>query len=192
MQLAHTDHRHQNTEAAIVFAAIAHGVVMAACEQPFGAAVGAVKKADHITHRIHPDFVKTAAGAHPLRQLLCHRAVCVGEVSHRQFAALGVAGVTVDRQLFGPIPHQIAQRRCMAEFVVEADLGDAVNIAQALGKFIVRVMTQAALKGHHDLGFVEPQPPRAAHSQDERKAEFGVVCRIERVNFFKLGRCTGG
>ena len=86
----------------------------------------------------------------------------------------------------------MAQRGFVAEFVVQPDLNNAVNVAQALSQFVVGVVVQAALKGADDLLFVQPRATRTTHRQDERKAKLGVVAGVELLDVRKLcGRAVG-
>ena len=110
VQFTHTGHGHQNTQAPVVFAAIAHGIKVAAGEQAFGPRVGAMVDPHHIAHRVNFHIVKAAVGFHPVGQALCAGAVRIGEVGHSQLAALCVASVTVHGQFFCPVPHVVAQR----------------------------------------------------------------------------------
>jgi hypothetical protein len=65
-----------------------------------------------------------------------------------------------------------------AELVVQPDLGDAVDVAQALGSSKSGWL-QAALEGGDDLGAcVSPGAARAAHGQDEGPAEARVVAAL--------------
>ena len=92
-------------------------------------------------------------------------AVRIGEVGDRELALFLVAGVAELRQRFLPVPHQVAQRRLDAELVVQAQLRDAVDVAQALGQLEVGVVVQPALEGVDDLAAcVRPVPrgPRTA------------------------------
>jgi hypothetical protein len=54
--------------------------------------------------------------------------------------------------VFGQSQHLVAQRGLDAELVVQPDLGDAVDVAQALGELEVRVAVQPPLEGRDDLG----------------------------------------
>ncbi|MCC2636099.1 MAG: hypothetical protein K0S48_3985, partial [Ramlibacter sp.] len=137
--------------------------------------------ADYIPHRIDLHLIEPAF-AHVRGDLLGGGAVGVGEVGHRQLAALGVAGVAVLRQLFLPVPDQVAQRRLHAELVVETNLDDAVDVAQRLGAFELRVVVQPAGEGVDDLLARQPRAARTAHRQDEGEAELGVVVGVELLD----------
>ena len=52
----------------------------------------------------------------------------------------------------------------MAELVIQAELGNAVNVAQALGELEVGVVIQPPLEGGDDLrlGQTRPRGPRTA------------------------------
>jgi hypothetical protein len=74
-----------------------------------------------------------------------------------------------------------------AELVVQADLGDAVDVAQALRQFEVRMALQAALEGGDDLAARKARAARPAHGQDEGPAEARVVGGVELLDVRKLG-----
>ena len=82
--------------------------------------------------------VEAAVLAHPVREPLRAGAVRVGEVGDGELAVLGVARVAVLGQPLGPVPDLVAELGLVAELVVEPDLGDAVDVAQALGELEVR------------------------------------------------------
>ncbi len=117
VQLLHAGHGHQNAQPPVVFAAVAHRVVVRAGKQPRRIGRLPVVNAHHVAHGVVVHVVK-ATGAHPLRQLRGHRAVRWGEVGGGQFPALGKALVAVLGQVFGPIPHLVAVLRVQAKFVV--------------------------------------------------------------------------
>ena len=71
-------------------------------------------------------------------------------------------------------------------FVVQANLNNAVNVAQALGQFKVGVTLQTALKGGHDLVFVQAHTARTPHCQNKRPAKFLVVSSVECMNLGEL------
>jgi len=83
-------------------------------------------------------------------------AVGVGQVGDGELALLCVARVAVLGQRLRPVPDLRCPARGLdAELVVQADLGDAVDVAQALGCARSRVAVQAALEGGDDLGAVQ-------------------------------------
>ena len=178
VQLAHAGHRHKDAEPAVVLAAVAHGVVVRAGQQALRAAVGAVIDAHHIAHRIDGHLVE-AAFAHPVRQALRAGAVGVGEVGDGELPGFRVAGVAVLRQRFGPVPHEVAERGRDAELVVQANLGDAVDVAQAFGELELGMALQPPLEGRDDLAAREARAALASHREDERPAEFRVVVGVE-------------
>ena len=90
-------------------------------------------------------------------------------------------------QGFSPVPHLFAKQGRDSELLVQPQLGDAVDLAQALGELVVAVAVQAALEGVDDLAAVQPQPARAAHGQDERPAEARVVVGIQLLQARELG-----
>ena len=65
VQLAHTGHGDKNAQSAVIFAAIAHGVVVAACEQRLGLGLGGAVTAHHIADGINFDVIKPTV-AHPV------------------------------------------------------------------------------------------------------------------------------
>jgi hypothetical protein len=107
-------------------------------------------------------LVEAARRACP-RDLRGAGAVRVGEVGDGELALLGIAGVGV-RQELSCQSHTVAERRVGAELVVQADLGDAVDVAQRFGEFEVGVVQQAPLEGVDDLALWRPVPrgPRTA------------------------------
>ena len=152
VQLAHAGHRYKNAQAAVVLAAIAHGVKVRAGQQALGFGVGAVVDADHVADCVNRHVVKAAILAHPLCQALGAGTVCVGQVGHGQLAPLGVAGVAVGAQALMPVPHQVAEVRRVAKLVVQADFSNAVDVAQRLGPLEVGMVAEPAGKGGDDLG----------------------------------------
>ena len=96
-------------------------------------------------------------------------------------AALGVARVAVARQRRGPVEDAVAARRLDAEGVVEAQLGDAVDVAQRLGQLELARVAQPTREGGDDLALVEPVAARPAHGEDEREAEFLVVVGVQSL-----------
>jgi hypothetical protein len=116
--------------------------------------------------------------AHVAADALGAGAVRVGQVGDGELAFLGKAGVAVLGQGFLPVPHQVAQHRLgHAELVVQADFGNAVDVAQALGHLEVGVVVQPPRKGVDDLALGQPRAARAAHGQDEREAELARCSR---------------
>ena len=150
VQLGHHGHGQQNAQPAVVFAAVAHGVVMAAGQQAFAGCVGPVVDAYHVAHRIQPHLVE-AAFVHPRLQLFGHGAVRFCQVGHGQLTGFLEAGVAVHRQRFGPVPHPLPACRRDGELVIQPNFCDAVDVAQRLGKLEVGVAGQAALKRRNDL-----------------------------------------
>jgi hypothetical protein len=160
VQLAHGRQRDQDAQPAVVLAAVAHGVVVAAGQQARGTAVAAVVDAHHIAHRVPVGLVE-AGLAHPLQQL-GGRPVGRREVGDGELAALGKARLAVRGQGLGPVPDLVAQHRLGAELVVQADLGDAVDVAQALGELELLRARQAPGEGVDDLLAGEAGAARAA------------------------------
>ena len=147
--------------------------------------------AHHIAHRVGVDLVK-AAGLHAQGEGLGTGLVRGGEVGDGQLAALGKAGVAELRQPLVPVPDLLAQVGVNAEFVVEANFGNAVDVAQGLGEFKVHRVAQTPLPGGDDLCTVQPLAARAPHRQDEGKAKFGVVVAVELLDEGQLLRIAMG
>ena len=76
----------------------------------------------------------------------------------------------------------------MAKFVIQANFGNAMNIAQALCQLEIGVVAQAALKRGNDLCLVQPHTAWSTHCQNKREAEFLVVAGVEVLNLCKLFR----
>ena len=191
VQFIHAGHGHEDTQPSVVFATVADGVVVAAGQEVFRAFGSAVVSAHHIAHRVDPDFVETAL-SHPLTDASGTQAVCLGQVGDGKLALFGKAGIAVAGQFFLPVPHHVAQCRFDAEFVVQANLGDAVDVAQALLPFEVGVALQAAFEGLDDLPLAQARATRATHRQNERPAEPGVVVGIELLDPGELVGCAVG
>ena len=191
-QFTYASHRHENAQPTIVFAAVANGVIVAAGQQPLGVAVVAVVNTHHVAYCVNVHLVETAVGLHPVRQALGAGAVRVGQVGHGQFTALCIPGLTVFGQALGPVPHQIAQRGLHAKLVVQADFGNAVDVAQTFRQLKVGVVVQPAGKGVDDLVLVQTLAARAAYRQYEGESELGVVVSVELLDACKLfGRAVG-
>ena len=194
MQFAHAGHRHEDAESAVVLAAVAHRVVVRAGEQPAAAqrqadrtvtrtlrsapldrggpaaghghrVVDAPVHADHVADRVDVRIVE-AALLHPLLKAARAGLVRLRQVGHGELAVLPVAGVALGGERFGPVPHQVAEFGRRAELVVQADLGDAMDVAQALGELEVRMAFQAPREGLDDLLPRQPRPrgPRTART----------------------------
>ena len=160
LQFAHTDHGHQDAQTAVVLPTVAHRVEVRSRQQPPGGRVcaalrpggRAVVHAHHIAHRIDFHAVEAAIGLHPVQQALGAGAVGVGQVGDGQLTSLSVGGLAVLGQLLGPVPHGVAQHGFMPELVVQANLGNAVGVAQALCAFEIRVVVKTPREGGDDLG----------------------------------------
>ena len=114
------------------------------------------------------------------------RLVGLREVRHGELAEFGKAGVAVLGQGFVPIPHGVPRGGFHFKLIVETDFDNAVNIAQALLQFKVRVSLQPTLKRSNDFFFMQTDSARAAHCQYKGPTEFLVVVSVELVNFFKF------
>ncbi|MDT4833992.1 hypothetical protein FQZ97_676210 [compost metagenome] len=187
VQFAHAGHWHEDAQPPVVLAGVAHRVVVAARQQ--GGGIGAVGQvpAHHVAHGVDADLVE-AALAHPLRQQLCAGAVRVGQVGDGQQAFFRIARVAVDGKLFPPVPDIVAQGGGVAELVLQAELGDAVEVMQRFLEFDVGRVVQAALEFVEHLPERQPGSARAAYGQDEGEAEFGAVDGIQLAQAGKFGR----
>ena len=79
--------------------------------------------------------------------------VRIRQVGHGQLTGPHIGCVSVLGQRLLPVPHLMALCGGVAKLVVQADLGNAVHIAQALGQLKVRVTLHAALQRGDDLCF---------------------------------------
>src|ERR1700682_6205050 len=61
------------------------------------------------------------------------------------------------------------------EEVAEAESGDARDLCEALGEFLIGRMLEALGEPRHDL-----RAPHAAHGEDEGESEFPAVHGVER------------
>jgi hypothetical protein len=121
---------------------------VAAGQQPLRALALALAPvaAHHIAHGVDLGAVETA-GQHPALQVRG-----AGAVRRRGVGDGQVLGrVAVARQLLGPVPDLLALGEGLAQRVGQAQLGNAVDLAQALLELAVRVRVQAALEGFDDL-----------------------------------------
>ena len=188
-QLLHAGNGHINAQPTIVFAAIAHRVVVAACEHILGPRVGSLGQwmvaTHHVAHGIHPDLVKACRSHGPL-DAVAASPVCLRQVSYRQLTIFFESRIAELGQVFLPVPHLLTPCGLNACFVVQPDFGNAVNVAQAFLQFKIGVTLQPSFKGLNDLLFVQSQAARSAHGQDKRPAKLGVVGLIQGLNFVKF------
>ena len=202
LQFAHADHRHEDAEPPVVLAGVAHGVVVRAGEQAralvfsgvMHAAVGAEIDADDVADGVDAHLVE-AAVAHPRRELRGAGAVRVGQVGDGELAAVAALAVTrvgVRGQQLGAVPGLVAERRQGTELVIEPDLGDAVDVADALGELEFRVVAEAPLEATDDLVAVQPAAARPAHRKRKRPTKLRVVGRVQRLDVCELGRRAVG
>jgi hypothetical protein len=147
--------------------------------------------ADDVADGVDLDAVE-AALAHPADELRRRGAVRVGEVGDGELAVLGEARVGVPRQQLGAIPRLLAEEGPDAEAVVEAQLGDAVDVAQRFGELEVRVVLEPALEGGDDLRLRQSRSARPAHGEHEREAEAIAVGGVQRRDLRELGRRARG
>ncbi len=103
----------------------------------------------------------------------------IGEVGDGELAVLGVARIGVRCQQLGAVPGLLAELRHVAETIVEAKLGDAVDVAQRFAEFEIGVVLEAPLERGDDLRLAQAVAARATHGEDEREAELLVVGGIE-------------
>src|SRR5207253_5324283 len=125
--------------------------------------IGAVIDADDVANRVDLHVVESAVGAHPVRKTLRDRAMRVGEISNRELAALGVAGIAMRRKPLGPVPDPIAELGRVAELVVETYFRDAVDVAQAFGELEIRVIAEPPLERGDDVALGQAEAARSAH-----------------------------
>jgi hypothetical protein len=147
--------------------------------------------ADDVAHRIDLDAVE-AALSHPADELRSGGAVRIGEVGDGELAVLGEAGIRVPRQQLGAIPRLLAEERADAEAVVEAQLGDPVDVAQRFRELEVGVVLEPALEGGDDLRLRQPGSARPAHGEHEREAEAVPVGGVQLRDLRQLGRRARG
>src|SRR5438105_10701318 len=107
----------------------------------------------------------------------------VGEIGHGELSLLCVARIAVRGEPLGPVPNSVAERRFLTQFVVETELGDTVNLAQALGELELRMVFDAPLEGRNDFALRKPGAARTAHCKHERKAEFRAIVGVEPADF---------
>ena len=132
VQFAHAGHRHEDAEAPVVLAAVAHGVVVRAGQQRLRTGVAP----RYCRPRCRPRRWRPRRSRHSLHSahdLPRAGAVRVGEIGDGELALLGVARVAVLRQLLLPVPDQVAERRLARRTCRQPQLGDAVDVAQRLG-----------------------------------------------------------
>ena len=119
----------------------------------------------------------------------------IREVGYRELALVKIAGVAVLREALVPVPDLVAQIGFDAQFVIEAELDNAVDIAQAFLQFKVGMVFKAPGKGADDLLLIQSGAARAAHCKDERKTEFVVVGLVQLLDGGELLRralCQAG
>ncbi len=196
VQLAHHRQRHEDAQAAVQSPGVAHRVVVAAREQGFrcywgvapvfAGSVAITFIATHdVAHSVLVDVV-AAAVVHGLGDLGGAGAVGVAEVGDGELPRLGVGWFGVRSQAGQRVPNPIASFGLLAQFVGQADFGDAVDIAQALGALGIGVVVQASLKRGQDVGFGQARAPWAAYGQDEGVAKALLVGGIECLQPLEL------
>jgi hypothetical protein len=156
-----------------------------------GRLVGAEVAPDHVADRIDADLVE-AGRAHVAADLLGAGAVRVGQVGDGELVVFSKAGIAVLCQRFVPVPDLVAQLGFGTELVGQADLGDAVDVAQRLGQLEVGVVVQPAREGLDDLRLGQAAAARTAHRQDEGEAELVVVVGVELLDALELLRRAVG
>ena len=124
MQVTHDRNRHQNAFTTVIFAAIAHGIVMRAGEQGLGLRIAGQIATDNIAHGINLHL--HASLAHPLRQLCRGTTVGLGQIGAGQGAFIFAQRT----QLLGPFHDGGTQRRAMSQQIIEAHFCDATDLAQ--------------------------------------------------------------
>ena len=141
----------------------------------------------HITQHIDFHRIK-AAFTHTLRKLLRAGFVRIGHVGHGELAKFLEARITVNAERFMPIPQFITQLGLLTKLIVQTNLCNAMNIAQALMQLKIWMSTQSTLKCCDDLLARKPRAAWPAHSEDEGPTEFIVVVGVELLELFKLLR----
>jgi hypothetical protein len=175
MQVLYDCDRQQDAEPAVVLAAVAHGVVVRAGDQRFRVRIGGGVAAGHVAGVVDVDV--HAGFTHPVGQpgggaLVARRHVGAGQ-------ALFVVGD--GSNFFGPFHDAGAERELHAQQAVQADLGDAVHLAQCLVQLVLAAVLEAPLEGRDDRLAREALAGRALHRQDEGEAELVVVGRVQAV-----------
>jgi len=89
-------------------------------------------------------------------------------------------------QRFLPVPDLIAGTGHLSELFVQPDLGNPVDVAQALGKLVVATAIEPSGEGFNDLLASQSRAPRSAHGQNERPTEAGVVGGVELLKALEL------
>ncbi len=189
MQLSDHRDRQQDAFAAIVFAAVAHGVVMRAGQQRLGVRIIGQVASDYVADRVDPDL--HAGIRHPVGQLTGGVAVRVGHIGAGQHAVV----VAPAGKGFGPGQDRVAQLRHMAQQCVQAQFRDAADLAQAFGQLVGRLIAQAAGEGADDGLARQSVAIRPLDREDEGEAEFGVVCGVQfvqRREFFRAALVQSG
>ncbi len=74
-----------------------------------------------------------------------------------------------------------AELKVAAELAVDAQFGDALDLAQAFGHFVAALLLHAPRKRGDDVLARQTVAVRALDGEDEGKAEFGVVVGVEAL-----------
>ncbi|MNQ98422.1 hypothetical protein D3C85_1141120 [compost metagenome] len=131
----------------------------------------------HVADRVDRDLVE-AALPHPVRNALRAGAVRIGQVRDSELAFLGVAGIAVRAESLLPVPDVIAQRG-LTEVLVQAELGDAMKVAQRLFLFGPGRVVQPPREVVQKLAAVQFRAARSAQGGDGRKSETRCVVGVE-------------
>ena len=190
VQLAYAGHGHQDAQAAVVLSAVAHGVVMRSGHEVFCGGFFAVVTAHHVADGVDIHFVKAARCFHPKADSLSALAVSLGEVGDGELAFLGKTGVAVSGEFLMGIPREVSKLWHVVKLVAQANLGNAVDVAQCLGQFKLGVVVQPPGKSVDDLLLGQARAARPTHRQDEWEAKAFVVGRVELLDALKLFGCA--
>jgi hypothetical protein len=169
VQFLHAGHRHEDAQPAVVFAAIAHGVVVAAGQQRAARRARRPVAPDDIADGVDADLVEAAV----LHLLLDQRgagAVGVGQVGDGELALLGVTRVAV-----------AGQDSCQSQTGCPCS-GATPNLSfrrSSTMRWMLRRHSCSSKSGGCAAGarrwpgslLGQPGAARSAHGQDEREAE---------------------
>gem|GEM_PF-7004971 len=118
--------------------------------------------------------------------MACAGLVGLGQIGHRELAQRLVARIGVAGQCLHAVPGRLAERRLDAELVLQADLGDAMDVAQRFVELEVRQVAQPAGEGLDDGLLAQAVAARTPHGQDEGETEAAVVVGVELLDAVEL------
>ena len=155
---------------------------MASRQQDWRICLAGLVASNHVANRVGLDLIKTTT-AHGRRDAVGAGAVCLGQVGDGELPLFLVARITELRQLFMPVPYLVAKQGRDVELVVQANFGNAMDVAQAFRELKLGMALQTALEGVDDFLSGQPGSARSTHGEDERKTKFSLVSRIETLDF---------